>query len=95
LQAYEQYTARFGLPLWRIEMGLAQIAMLIDAQRRPGVELALRDYLIRPEQHTPQAPPPDAPAEVTEAEAAATAEALGFKPRKKKSKPAQPETPAP
>jgi hypothetical protein len=76
-------------------MQLAQIAMLLDAQRRPGADLALRDYLIRPEQHTPQAAPPDAPAEVTEAEATATAEALGFKPRKKKNQPTQTETTAP
>jgi hypothetical protein len=80
-------------------MGLAQIAMLLDAQRRPGVDLALRDYLIRPEQHTPAPPGTDAqdPAaqEVTEEEAAATAEALGFKPRKKKKLPEHTETPAP
>lgn len=89
LQAYEQYSERFGLPLWRLEMQLAQIAMLLDAQRRPGAELFLRDYLIRPAQ------PADAPAEqeVTEAQADATAEALGFKPRNRRRKTEQPETP--
>lgn len=96
LQGYEQYTQRFGLPLWRLEMQLAQIAMLLDAQRRPGADLALRDYLIRPIQPTEPATPAEAETEqpVTEAEAQATAESLGFKPRKRRPKPAQPETTA-
>lgn len=79
-------------------MGLAQIAMLLDAQRRPGANLSLRDYLIRPTEPRPEpsaAPADSAPAEVTEAEAAAIAEALGFKPRQKKKQPAHTETPAP
>lgn len=62
-------------------MQLAHIAMLLDAQRRPGADLALRDYLIRPTQPTEPAAPPGAdPQPVTEAEADAIAQALDFKP---------------
>jgi hypothetical protein len=95
LQAYEAYTAEHGLPLWRIEHQLAQIAMLLDAQRRPGHDLLLSNYLARPVR---QAAGTEAGANgpPTEAEADAVADTLGFKPmnRKKTTSPQPPDTPA-
>lgn len=69
-------------------MQLAQIAMLLDALRRPGADLALRDYLIRPT--APATEQPATPAEpdtVTEAQADAMAKAIGFKPRRLRKPP--------
>lgn len=109
LQAYEQYSQQHGLPLWRIELQLASIAMRLDAQRAPGVPLQLSDYLIRP-QPAPSQPPaqqppaqqptaqqPQADEPPTEAQAQAAAEALGFRPQnRRKPKPSQPQpSPAP
>lgn len=94
MQAYEQFSQQHGLPLWRLEMQLAQIAMLLDAQRRPGADLALRDYLIRPA--APATEQPATPAEpdtVTEAQADAMAEAIGFKPRRRRTPPTNTATP--
>lgn len=97
LQAYEQYTQEHGLPLWRIEMQLAQIAMLVDAQRLPGRDLLLRDYLIRPQPTaaSPQAQPVEIAEPPTEAQAQAAADAIGFRPQIRR-KPSQPKpSPAP
>ena len=88
LQAYEQYTAAHGLPLWRIEHQLALISMQLAATRAPsGTPLKLSDYLIRPYQENSPAPtPPDEP--VTEAQAKAVAEAMGFNPQNRRKPPA-------
>jgi hypothetical protein len=91
LEAYEQYTHQHGLPLWRIEQQLARIAMLLDAQNAaPGTRLKLSDYIVR--MHPDQPPATDPAAEITEADADAAADALGFRPQNRR-KPAQP-TPA-
>lgn len=95
LLAYEQYTAEHGLPLWRIEMQLDQIALLIDAQRNPGQGHSLRDYVVRPAQPAwgradPATTQPTQ--EPTESEADATAELMGFKPANRR-KPAHLQTP--
>ena len=91
LQQYEQYSAEHGLPLWRIELQLARMAMLLDAQRlAPGTPLNLSDYLVRPQQPAaPTAAPPDDPP--TEAHAQAAADALGFRPMNRR-KPTAPPT---
>ena len=103
LQAYEQYTQEHGLPLWRIELQLASIAMRLDDQRAaPGVPLKLSDYLIRP-QPAASPPPteqPQADEPPTEAQAQAAADALGFRPQnrqkpKPKPSPPQPSPPQP
>lgn len=94
MQAYEQFSQQHGLPLWRMEMQLAQIAMLLDALRRPGADLALRDYLIRPAAPATEQPAtPSDTEEVTEAQADAMAEAIGFKPRRLRKPPPPATTP--
>ena len=99
LQAYEQYTQEHGLPIWRIELQLASIAMRLDAQRAaPGVPLKLSDYLIRPQPAAspPPAQPPEPEEQPTEAQAQAAADALGFRPQnRRKPSPPQPSPPQP
>lgn len=73
---YEAYTERHMLPLQRIELQLARVAMLLNGLRAPGMALNIDDYLIPP-------PPPRQPTETTEAteeDADRIAAALGFKP---------------
>lgn len=66
-----------------MEMQLARICMLIDAQRRPGETLHLKDYLF---DFSAQDAPDDA-APPTEAQADAACEALNFKPRPTRRRP--------
>ena len=83
LQAYEAYTQQHGLPMWRLEMQLARIAMLLDGIRiGPGAQLRLSDYLIGAERPAADAPP--VAEVVTEEDAEAAATALGFSPRNRK-----------
>jgi hypothetical protein len=91
LQAYHDYTLQHGLPLWRIEMQLAQIAMLLDAQRRPGQSLSLRDYLVRP-MVDDEASEPSAAPEATPEQVDALCEAIAFSPRPKRRRPDNEET---
>lgn len=95
LRAYEQYTAEHGLPLWRIELQLARLAMLIDTQNAPaGLQVSISDYLIRPK--PPESPAPEKASEPpTEAQAAAAANALGFKPQNRRKPNAPPPPPTP
>lgn len=86
LQAYHDYTLQHGLPLWRIEMQLAQIAMLLDAQRRPGQALSLKDYLPRPTTDDDTSDPEDLP-EATPEQVDALCEAIAFNPRPKRRRP--------
>lgn len=82
---YEAYTAQHMLPLARIELQLARIAMLINGVRIAGLPMNIDDYLI-------PAPPPRAvlaPTEATEAEADHIAAALGFKPINRPPKPTE------
>lgn len=91
LQGYEQYTRSHGLPLWRLELQLARICMLLDGIRTGGAtELHLQDYLIRADRagQDGAATPPPQDQEVTPEEADAAAAALGFAPRTKR----QPQT---
>jgi len=92
LQGYEHYTRSHGLPLWRLELQLARICMLLDGIRTGGTtELHLQDYLIRADRAGQGgAAPPQQGQEVTPEEADAAAAALGFTPRK----PRQPTPPA-
>ncbi len=90
LQAYHDYTLQHGLPLWRIEMQLAQIAMLLDAQRQPGKTLRLKDYLIKPVSAEPENDLPDEP---TPEQVEALVNAIDFKPRPKRRRPDTEATP--
>ena len=73
-------------------MQLAQIAMLIDAQRRPGQPLKLSDYIPQPAgAHTSDAPPAEEQATTPE-QADAIVSAIGFRPRPKRRRPPDTET---
>lgn len=89
LQQYEAYTQQHGLPLWRVEMQLARIAMLLDGIRiGPGAQLRLEDYLFSGSPDAPPpAPEPPAQEQPTPEQADALLAAIEFKPRNRRHKP--------
>lgn len=83
---YDAYTQQHGLPLWRLEMQLARIAMLLDGIRiGPGAQLRLTDYLIGSSQQ-PVPEPPSTEGHPTEQDAEAAAAAFAFNPRNRQKK---------
>lgn len=92
LQAYHDYTREHGLPFWRMEMQLAQIAMLLDAQRRPGQSLKLSDYIPQPVGARSSEVLTADEQGITPEQDEAIASAIGFRPRPKRRRPPDNET---
>ena len=76
LQLYERYTRRRGFPARRVELLLAQVALVL-AQVNGNKETRLADFLMDPP------PDPDPTEEPEEPDAEAVARHFGFNPRNK------------
>lgn len=79
LQLYQRYTARRGFPGRRVELLLAQVALVL-AQVNGGKNLSLRDFMFEPPPGADQDEPLD-PEQAAEQVAAF----FGYTPRKRRA----------
>lgn len=80
LQLYQRYTARRGFPGRRVELLLAQVALVL-AQVNGGKQLTVRDFLFDPPPDTDDTEPPLDPEQAAEQVAAF----FGYTPRKRRA----------
>ena len=80
LQLYRRYTARRSFPGRRVELLLAQVALVL-AQVNGGKQLTLRDFLFDPPPETDDTEPPLDPEQAAEQVAAF----FGYTPRKRRA----------